>query len=189
MITLFFFSNKWYFIIVTYVRAVQSSAIEAYSCSIDYVEEIPPPYDNYPELFNKLHETFCSSQSNDNCLIDYQTYNHNNVTSYYIRFLLVDTSIAENSHLKYILTIEYNKYEHKKHNIANENEDCNSINKIIINGNLKSVYDKHDLTLNINSIDITEINKLVTAIKITSSNAMKQFRSKIPSFILNKCNK
>lgn len=154
-------------------------------------------------LLEALNETFCDSPSSSNDLLDYQICNNSstvkNSTSF-IRFLLVDDDIVtENSQLKYILTIEYNKEIYKEFPSTEDTEtDTNQVKKIVPIVTLRSVYDDENMEhhLNIDFDVIEEDNshvkyskKLATIIKIAAVDGMRKLRRKTVVQVFTRYNK
>lgn len=154
-------------------------------------------------LLEALNETFCDSPSCGNDLLDYQICNNSLTvknTTNFIRFLLVDDDIVtENTQLKYILTIEYNKEMYKEFPSTVDTEiDTNQIKKIVPVVTLRSVYDDENREnhLNIDFDEIEEDNcqvkynkKLATIIKIAAVDGMRKLRRNTVVQVFTRYNK
>lgn len=191
------------------MRRVQHFIVKLYNSEIETDNEKKILSDDSNDnsvqlLLESLYKTFCGLPSNGNYLLDYQINNHCNTVDKksIIRFLLVDGDVSsENTQLKYILTIEYNKEVSKecKSSTNEENADQTIIKKLIPVVALRSVYDDEnyenylniDIASLINSTDKNrEIHEdLATVIKTATVNGMRQLRPKILTPVLTRYNK
>jgi len=147
---------------------------------------------------------FCDYPSNGNCLLDYQINNNETSTKNtisYFRFLLIDDEmVTENTQLKYILSIEYNKELSEKlqksTNLENPNQSM--VKKSIPVVALRAVYDDENIDnyLNIDIDDLIETDnhvkyysELANIIKIATINGMRKLRKDVLTPVLTRYNK
>jgi len=187
---------------------VQQAAVQAYNYDPHNSQEDKPTSDvddnnSIKLLLEALHEVFCDYPLNGNCLLDYQINKNETSTKNtisYFRFLLIDEEmVTENTQLKYILTIEYNKVPSQKLQTSRNLETTNqSIVKSVPVVALRSVYDDENIDnyLHINIDDLIETDNLVkyyselaNIIKIATINGMKKLRKDVFTPVLTRYNK